>query len=165
MAQTQDPIPSVYRLCINNVEPLLAFGGAMQTLFWPADYLATMAHRPQTGDTPAYDARTHFLYTSLTGAWILFAYLEAVFLRLYPNDVQLWKRLIVPMLLSDLLFGHSTALAVGGYRELLSFTHYTAADWLVCLATWPLVLVRVAFVLGIGLPSSQASKKAPSHAE
>ncbi|PWN87186.1 hypothetical protein FA10DRAFT_269787 [Acaromyces ingoldii] len=168
MTQTQAPIPIVYRLCINTIEPLLAFGGAVQTLFWPADFLAIMAHRPQTGDTPVYDVRTHFLYTSLTGAWLLFAYLEAVVLRLYPNDVQLWKRLIVPMLLSDVLFCHSTALAVGGYGELLSVAHYTSADWLVCVTTWPLVLARVAFVLGVGLPSStssQGSRKAPSHAE
>lgn len=158
MASTDSSIPFVYRLFFTYLEPVLATGGAIQTLVQPAEYLSAMAHRAQTNNTPIYDPRTHFVFTSLTGAWLCFAYTEAVILRLYPDDITLWKRLIVGMLLSDVFFCHSAALAVGGYRELVDLANYTAQDWLVCVTTWPFVMARVAFLLGLGLSSAKSKR-------
>jgi hypothetical protein len=53
-----------------------------------------------------------FLHTGLDGAWLYFAFVEAVVFRM-SDDERLWRFLCAGMLLSDLAWCHSAAQAVG----------------------------------------------------
>lgn len=68
----------------------------------------------------------------------------------FVDDVRVWKLLCMAILLSDILYTHSCAEAVGGWTEWFKLSNWTMEDWLVTLTTWPFVLIRVAIVLGIG---------------
>ena len=100
-------IPYPYRLTLTTLEPLLAFGGVLQTLAAPESYLSTM-----TRDTVPYDPRTHFLYTQLAGSWLLFVFFLIFALRRF-DDLVVWRWVCVAGLLQDALFAWSVAEAVG----------------------------------------------------
>jgi hypothetical protein len=139
----------IYRLIITTIEPLFAASGALLAFRDPQSYLATM-----TRHSIAFTAGSTFLYTELGGAWLYFAFNEAVVLRLF-DDLRLWRLLCFGMLLSDVAYCHSAAQAVGGWRAWAILGDWTAEDWVVFWTTTPMVLTRILIVLGIGL------KKAP----
>lgn len=138
-------IPLAYRLLITTVEPALALGGALLALTTPAAYLATM-----TRDTGIFTSNSEFLYTELGGAWLYFAFVEAVVLRLH-DDLRLWRVLCLGMLLSDVAYCHSAAQAVGGWGSWAMLADWTAQDWVVLVTTAPMVLARLLIVLGVGV--------------
>ncbi|OAA56307.1 hypothetical protein SPI_07918 [Niveomyces insectorum RCEF 264] len=141
-------IPWAYRLILTTIEPLFAFSGAIMAFRTPEAYLAVM-----TRDAAAFAEPTTFLYTQLGGAWLYFAFVEAVVLRLFPADTSLWRVLIVGMLLSDGAYCHGCAQAVGGWQSWADLTQWTRDDWTVFATTAPMVLARVLFVLGVGIRS------------
>lgn len=149
-------IPYVYRFLLNNVEPAFAFNGAVLVHFNPFKYVSSMARHSIQG----FDDSTQFIYTELAGAWLYFAFTEAIVLRLVDN-ISVWRLLCMGMLLSDIAYCHSCAQAVGGWTVWLQITSWTPEDWIVTLTTWPFVLTRVAIVLGIGLrlPSREGTKQ------
>ena len=53
------------------------------------------------------------------------------------------------ILLSDVLYTHSLAQAVGGWGEWIVLSKWTVMDWAAAVGTWPFVLVRVGIVLGL----------------
>ncbi len=118
----------------------------------PAAYLSTMTRG--AGTFAAGDA---FLYTELTGAWLFFAFVEAVVLRVY-DDLALWRLLCAGMLLSDAAYVHSAAQAVGGWSAWATLAEWTTDDWIVLATTAPPVLVRILIVLGIGIRRQQAER-------
>jgi len=91
---------------------------------------------------------SHFIYTELAGGWLHFAFTEAVVLRLV-DDVRVWRLLCIGMLLSDVLYLHSAAEALGGWAEYAKLAEWTVQDWVVTLSTLPFLLTRVGIVLGI----------------
>ena len=68
-----------------------------------------------------FRADTRFLYTELAGAWLYFAFVEVIVLRLF-DDLRLWRLLCLGMLLSDVPYFYSTAQAVGGCMYLDYFS-------------------------------------------
>ncbi|KAL1848936.1 hypothetical protein VTK73DRAFT_9981 [Phialemonium thermophilum] len=138
-------VPFVYRLVLTTIEPLFATSGALMAFRSPAAYLSTM-----TRGATFFLPDTAFVYTELGGAWLLFAFLEAVVLRAF-DDLRLWRLLCAGMLLSDAAYCHSAAQAVGGWAQWVVLSRWTAEDWLVFWSTAPMVLVRVLIVLGVGV--------------
>lgn len=139
-------IPYLYRFLLLNVEPAFAFNGAVLVHINPLKYVAAMTRN----SIQDLDSSTQFIYTELAGAWLYFAFTEAVVLRLVDH-LSVWRLLCMGMLLSDLGYCHSCAQAVGGWSVWLQITSWTPEDWIVTLTTWPFVLTRLAIVLGIGL--------------
>ena len=76
-------LPSIYRLILTTIEPLAALNGALLAFFTPQTYLSTM-----TRDAAAFRPDTRFLYTELGGAWLYFAFVEAVVLRRFDDLSQ-----------------------------------------------------------------------------
>jgi len=146
-------IPFAYRLILTTVEPLLAAGGALLVLRTPAEYLSTM-----TRGSGAFAAGSTFLYTELGGAWLYFAFVEAVVLRVF-DDVRLWRLLCAGMLLSDAAYCHSAAQAVGGWAAWAHLAAWTSEDHLVFWTTAPMVLVRILVVLGVGVRTEAEQRK------
>lgn len=140
-------IPAVYRILITSFEPLFAFSGAILLLIRPEQYLDSLT-RGQGAE--AYRASEQWVYTQLSGGWLVIVFLEAVILRLV-DDLRLWRLVCMAILLSDVLYTHSCAQAVGGWSEWLQLAHWTLEDWTITITTWPFVLTRVAIVLGVGV--------------
>ncbi len=146
-------LPSIYRLILTTLEPLSALNGALLTFFSPQTYLSTM-----TRDAAVFRPETCFLYTELGGAWLYFAFVEAVVFRKF-DDLRLWRLLCAAMLLSDVAYCHSVAQAVGGWGSWLALRDWTVADHAVFWGTAPCALVRVLVVLGIGVRKVPGEKR------
>lgn len=139
-------VPPLYRHILLTIEPFLAVVlGSFLVFTFPRTYLASV-----TRNAMPFDPNTTFLYTALGGSWLYFAFIEVVMLRLV-DDLFLWRVLCGGMLLSDGAFLHATAQAVGGWGEYAKLGEWTGEDWAGFWLTAPMVLTRVAIVLGIGL--------------
>ena len=149
-------IPYLYRFLLTNVEPFLAFNGAIMVMTNPLKYAGTMSRHSISN----LDASTNFIYTELAGGWLHFAFTEAVVLRLVDN-LQVWRLICMGMLLSDIAYCHSCAQALGGWDQWLIVANWTMEDWVVTITTWPFVIARIAIVLGIGLgnPAGEEERK------
>lgn len=146
-------LPFIYRLIITTIEPAFAVMGSILVLRNPAMYAGSV-----TRHSLAYTPDTAFLYTGLGGAWLYFAFVEAVVLRLV-DDLFLWRVLCFGMLFSDFLFLHSMAQAVGGWAVYSDLAAWTAEDWAGMAGTAPMVLTRILIVLGIGLRKDAKSRQ------
>lgn len=151
-------VPFAYRLVLTTIEPVIAALGALQVWFAPQDFLDIVARR-----AVAYAPPTQFVYTTLGGSWLYFAFVEAVVLRAF-DDLALWRLLCAGMLLfSDAAYCHAAAQAVGGWAVFLRVQEWSWEDHLNFWLTAPMVAVRVLVVLGVGLkkdrPGSAAKTK------
>lgn len=59
------------------------------------------------------------------------------------------------ILLSDALYSHSLAQALGGWSSWIVLSDWSGQDWLVAITTFPFILTRIAIVLGIGLKQTK----------
>lgn len=146
-------VPWVYRFILTTIEPLFALRGAWLVFQAPAEYLATM-----TRDTVAHSAPTTFLYTSIGGGWLYFAFVSAVILRVF-DDLRLWRYLCIGMILSDIAFCHATAQAVGGWVAWSKVSEWTMDDHAIFWANAPVLLVRILLILGVGVKTNPRSLK------
>lgn len=92
-----------------------------------------------------YAPETQALYTQLAGAWLMFAFIEAVVLRSF-DDLRLWRLLCVAMLPSDVAFAYSAAQAVGGWAAYFDVGSWTREDWGTFLSTLLPLVVRLLVV-------------------
>ena len=146
-------VPWVYRIILTTIEPLFALRGAWLVFQAPSEYLATM-----TRDAVTYKTPTTFLYTSIGGGWLYFAFVSAVVLRTF-DDVRLWRYLCMGMLLSDIAFCHATAQAVGGWVAWSKVSEWTMDDHAIFLANGPVLLVRILLILGVGVKTNSGCLK------
>ncbi|PYI09242.1 hypothetical protein BO78DRAFT_459351 [Aspergillus sclerotiicarbonarius CBS 121057] len=145
-------IPFFYRLVITTMEPFFAFCGALQSFLYPTVYMTSMT-RGRVSSTPEMD----FLHTELGGAWLYFAFVEAVVLRVF-DDEQLWRFLCAAMLISDVAWCHSAAQAVGGWGIWSNVSVWSMEDHLMFWTSAPITVMRILIVLGVGLKGRQADQ-------
>lgn len=143
MPTKNDQIPLFYQITFNWVEPLLALGGATQAYFSPNELVAIAT--PNT----RYDASMHPFFTQIAGGWILMAFNDAVTLRL-TQDVRIWTSLLAAGFLSDLLYILSLYEDLGAavFWNPLS---WSSVNWLTMVTTLPPMLIKFAFIAGLGL--------------
>ena len=153
VVRASDTIPLIYRLVLTFIEPFFAACGALLVFRTPEKYLATM-----TRDGMSFTEPSTFLYTQLGGAWLFFAFVEVVLLRVL-DDRRLWRLLCAGMLLSDLPYCHSAAQAVGGWSSWLDLRAWTSEDHVVFWSTMPMALVKVLIVLGVGVKTGYVGQK------
>ena len=145
IAKASSVLPPIYRFLLMNVESLFAFGGVVMVCVTPGQYVTAL-----TRDSVAsIDSATNFIYTQLGGGWMVIVFIEAVIMRLV-DDIKVWKLLCMAILLSDALYTHSMAQAVGGYASFFALSKWTLNDWVAAITTYPFILTRIAIVLGIG---------------
>lgn len=137
-------LPWIGRFLITTIEPLMAVGGVVLCLTKPEDYLSGLTRESVT----SIDSATKFVYTQLGGGWLVIIFAEAVIMRLV-DDIRVWKLLCTAILLSDMLYTHSLAEAVGGWGRWAVLKDWTTLDWVATVTTWPFVLIRVAIVTGL----------------
>ncbi|OJK01307.1 hypothetical protein ASPACDRAFT_41569 [Aspergillus aculeatus ATCC 16872] len=151
-------IPYIYRLVLTTIEPIIALSGALQSLVCPTVFMSSMTR----GAVP-FVPEVGFLHTELGGAWLYFAFVEAVVLRVFDRDERLWRFLCAAMLLSDLAWCHSVAQAVGGWHIWLNVRIWSAEDHLMFWTSAPITVMRILIVSGVGL--QKADEGAPVQSE
>jgi hypothetical protein len=144
-------IPFIYRLCHLWLEPCAALGGTYQLAFAPQLYHTFM---PQTAQ---YSPASQLIYTQLAVMYLFLAAIEAVVLRV-TTELRVWKAVLFVVLLSDI--GHVYAL----WMEMGTHVFFTPALWTakdgVSMLTYLLpAILRIAFMLDVGLPEDDKSKK------
>lgn len=147
-------IPFILRFPLLWLEPLFALNGSALVMLNPSTYTSTMTR----GTLFAIPPSSEFVFTELAAGWLYFAFTEAVVLRLV-DDVRVWKLLCLSMLVSDIVYCHSCAQALGGWEEFIMIARWTAEDWAVALGTWPFFFARIAIVLGIGERKADSNDK------
>ncbi|TQV99400.1 hypothetical protein V2A60_004878 [Cordyceps javanica] len=146
-------VPFIFRFVLTVLEPLAALNGAWMCLRKPGDYLTIMTR----GAFPFTESET-FMYTTVGGSWIYFAFIEAVVMRLF-DDVRLWRYLCAGILINDLAYCHAIAQAVGGWNIWMDVSNWTKDDHMVFWSTWPLIIIRGLIVLGVGLKKVPMQRK------
>lgn len=145
-------LPFLYRLILLLLEPLSSLNGAVMTFRAPADYVTAIAH-----DAALYHPANQFLYTQLGGAWLLFAFNEAVVMTL-ADDLRVWRLLCCGMLVSDVVYHVSSVQAVGGWEAFVRFAEWSAFDWAVFVSAVVPMVVRVLVVAGVGVRAGGKGK-------
>jgi predicted phosphoadenosine phosphosulfate sulfurtransferase len=148
---TPPNIPLIYRIWHLWLEPVCALNGARYLHFMPDIYHKYMPV------TTTWSPKTQIIYDQLAATYLLFAFNQAITLRVVP-DVKTWKVLILGMAMCDA--GHIYASwAEMGTRETLSPGNWRSQDWVTMVLNILPFLLRVAFVLGVGLEGSKKGKK------
>ncbi|KAF9692419.1 hypothetical protein EKO04_009710 [Ascochyta lentis] len=148
---TPPNIPLVYRLWHLWIEPAMALNGARYLWSMPDVY-----HQYMPG-TSAWSPKSQIIYDQLAATYMLFAFNQAVTLRVV-QEVRLWKVLLFGMALCDA--GHIYSVwAEMGTRDMLSPSVWRPSDWVTMVSTVGPFFLRLAFVLGVGLKDSQQEEK------
>ncbi|WQF86697.1 hypothetical protein CDEST_11711 [Colletotrichum destructivum] len=147
-ASVAEAIPAPYRFVLSSYEPFFAVGAALMATFRSESYVATMSRSSIT-----YSPEHAFAYTMLGGAFVLFAFLLVVVLRVV-DDVRSYRAIIAGMLLMDVFYFTGAAQAVGGWWSFLNPAYWTVEDYFMNLTGWPPILVRVLVLFEIGFTAS-----------
>jgi len=140
------PIPFVYRLVLTWIEPLLAFGGAIQITTHPVAYL-TIANPNVQGH---YHPALHPLFTQIMGGWLMIVFNDLVTLRVFSRDLKVWTFIIATHLISDMVYTYALYQDLGSAR-FFDVRVWDRNDWITVGTTIPPLLVKIAFLLRIGV--------------
>ncbi|KAI8712761.1 hypothetical protein NCS52_01375100 [Fusarium sp. LHS14.1] len=144
-------IPTLYRLLFLYLEPFHAIGAAIQTHFAPKVFLNTMSK------TSEYAPDNQVIYDQVAALYTLFAFNEAVLLRL-TNDIRVWMGVLMGIFICDILHLYASWASLGSdmfWNPLV----WRVEDWANLGALWGLGVVRVVFLAGVGLRQTDASIK------
>ncbi|KAI9006184.1 hypothetical protein BC832DRAFT_592272 [Gaertneriomyces semiglobifer] len=141
-------VPMFYSFFFKNLDPLIALYGVYLNFFDPSGAVTSMAPKS------VYDPNQVFLFHQSAGLALAVAFISAALPR-YTNDVGVWKIFQFGLLLSDFagLSGVYNAMARQGRLSPETWTDDDKA----CGGTYVvLTLIRLMFVLGIGLRKAAA---------
>ncbi|KAF2196419.1 hypothetical protein GQ43DRAFT_383348 [Delitschia confertaspora ATCC 74209] len=146
-------IPILYRLLFTYIEPLSALSGALLCHFNPTYFLRTMSA------TAIYAPSHQVIFDQLAATYILFAFNEAVLLRM-TNDLKMWKALVMGILLCDVvhLYGSWEVMGAAFFRP----AEWRGEDWMNLLMLYVPVVVRLCFLgeVGFGREGGKNKKRA-----
>ncbi|KAI7279913.1 hypothetical protein KC345_g5073 [Hortaea werneckii] len=148
-------VPQLLRVLLLYIEPLFTVGGILLLMLKPEAYTKDTTRSSMT----SIDPKSIFVYTQLAGGWAHIAFSEAVILRLV-DDVKVWKLICIGVLLSDALYCHSMAQAVGGWATWIEIGEWSPQEWVATAMTWPFVLTRLAIVSGLAVKRDEGLKRA-----
>ena len=155
MASSTLHIPWPYTLFHLYLEPLFAFLGSLQAAFIPTQYLKVFTPRTYPSlSSNAQITRSVFQvpFDQVAACYVLFAWNEAITLRVARNDIRVWKAILGGIAVCDVLH------LAGAYRAMgpevfLNPALWRSEDWVNLLLLWPPLMMRVAFVLEVGVES------------
>jgi hypothetical protein len=99
-------IPLLHRFLLLYLEPVMALNGAFLAMFNPPLYLNTMT------PTAVYKPEWQCVLDQLAATYLLFAWVEAVVLRV-SGELKVWKAVMIGILLCDVVHLYATAKALG----------------------------------------------------
>ena len=152
MAVDHSYIPFLYRFLFLYYEPFSAFGGSILCWFNPSQFLLVMAPTSMA----VYAPSNQVIYDQLAATYMLFAFNEAVVLRL-TDDLNVWKGIVAGILLCDL--GHLWA----AYRiwGIVCFQPWLwrPEEWVNLGMIVVPGIIRVALLLDVGIGKKKVGKK------
>ena len=168
MPPTTTPhIPWPYTLFLLYIEPLAAFLGAIQAAFLPDVYLSffTADTIPRltsyaTNLSPDLTTFNHILQIpldQLAACYVLFAWNQAITLRIARHDIRVWKTIVLGIALCDVLHLWGAWRMMG--EAFLDMTAWRWQDWVNMAMLWPPLVMRLCFVAGVGLREGQENVK------
>ena len=107
--------------------------------------------------TAAWSPKSQIIYDQLAATYMLFAFNQAVTLRVV-HEVYVWKVLLFGMALCDAATFYSV-WAEMGTREMFSLGDWRPKDWVTMVSTVGPFFLRLAFILGVGLGGEKKGKK------
>lgn len=148
---TPPHIPLVYRAWHLWIEPAMALNGARYLWTQPDTYHEFMPA------TAAWSPKSQIIYDQLAAAYMLFAFNQAVTLRVV-HEIFVWKVLLFGMALCDAATYYAI-WAEMGTREMLTPGNWRSKDWVTFVSTVGPFFLRLAFVLGVGLGGRKKGNK------
>lgn len=156
----QPHIPAVYRVWHLYAEPFAALQGAVLAARSPLLYLSVMS--PQA-NLSHYQADVHqIVFDQLAATYFLFAFNQAVVLRIAGGNLPVWRAMVAGMLICDVLHLLGTARALGGWDGLLDVAGWRLFDWANVVLLLVPVAIRTAFLAGVGVKEGTADLKTRS---
>lgn len=142
-------LPLVYRALFLYFEPLAALLGTFTLHVYPSTFLNGMCQGSR------YASDNQIIYDQLAGTYMLFAFNEAVVLRL-TRDMLVWRAIIIGTLLCDALhiYASWTALGSSVFWDPRAWRVEDWSDWINLGSLWGQAAIRVAFLLQIGFNKS-----------
>ncbi|KAK4952557.1 hypothetical protein LTR10_009363 [Elasticomyces elasticus] len=147
-------IPPFYRTFFQTIDPTIASTGFITALGFPGFLLRT--YSPTATVPPAVE--TTMVLDSLSGFYLSIIVLQVFLLRAKPEDLTVWRLLQFSILITDIVMCGGTARALNAQGRL------NPADWRSEEAgslaiTVGVGLIRIAFLLGVGLQASVVKGK------
>lgn len=140
------PISFVYRLVLTWLEPMLAFGGVIQVLTDPLSYLSIANPNAHAHYNPAL----HPIFTQIAGGWMIIVFNDVVTLRVFSRDVKVWSFVLGAHLVSDIIYTYALYEDLG-FERFFNVMVWNFNDWLTIATTIPPMLLKVTFLMGIGV--------------
>ncbi|OBT54430.1 hypothetical protein VE04_04383 [Pseudogymnoascus sp. 24MN13] len=149
-------LPLLYTTFFLTIEPLSTLLGAYFAYFQPHHYLTlTTPSTPQSTLVPLPPS-TAIVLQQLANLYLLLSITEATLLRT-TNDLAVWRVFLFGLLVADVGHVWSVREAVGweGYWNVAG---WNAMDWGNLGFVYVAAALRVAFLLGVGLPAKVGGK-------
>lgn len=150
MSDTLPHFPLVYRAWFLWLEPIMAFGGSILCHFDPVSFLRTMSA------TSLYSPSSQVIYDQLAATYVLFAFNEAVVLRV-TKELRVWKVMMVGLLLCDCLHLYAS-WSILGTQIFFSPWLWRPEDRVNLILLYIGAILRAAFIREAGFASHGAKK-------
>ncbi|KAF2710410.1 hypothetical protein K504DRAFT_466819 [Pleomassaria siparia CBS 279.74] len=147
-------IPLLYTILFLFYEPISAFGGALLCHFDAPSFLQTM------DGNAVYAPSSQIIYNQLGATYVLFAFNEAVLLRVC-RDLTVWKVVMAGILMCDVLHLYASWCVMGTDVFVRPWV-WRPEDWLAVGTIWAPLVVRIAFLAECGIdtePETERKKK------
>lgn len=144
---SQAHIPPFYRLFHLYIEPFLAFYGAVMAARSPLLYLSVMS---PGANLSHWHPEVRVIFDQLAAVYFLFAFNEAIVLRVAEGNLRVWNAMVTGMLFSDLIHIRATAMAMGR-DALLDPLSWRLYDWVNIVTLFGALSIRAAFLSGVGV--------------
>ncbi len=142
-------LPIAYKLFFLYIEPVSALVGSYYAFFKPDTYL--MLTHAQSSPSTGIPLATQVVLAQLSNLYFLFAINEAFVLR-STQDLRVWRTLLSGLLVADL--GHLYSVNALGPEVYWKVPSWTAMDWGNVAFVYLGATMRIAFLLGLGIPTS-----------
>lgn len=153
MANTDQPIPTIYRAFFLYIDPLIAGSGVFMDFFDP-EALIRSTVPPSISQ---FNPLQHFLLHQMGGALTMCIILD-IFLLRRTNEIWIWKVQQAGQLVWDLVMLWSTWYALGQQNR-LELQKLRAEDWGNIVIVGICTIMRSAFLLNLGLGKSRKGSK------
>lgn len=144
---SQPHIAAFYRVVLLYIEPFLATYGAVMATRSPLLYLSVMDPRANLSH---YHPEIQVLFDQLAGCYFLFAFNQAIVLRVADGQLRVWRAMVAGMLACDIIHMRATGRAMGWAAHLdpLSWRFFDAFNLIVL---YGVAAMRIAFLAGVGV--------------
>jgi len=166
MADRTSPLPWLYKAFFLWLEPVATAVGAYYAWLRQHDYMH-LTHSPTAATTTTtspllasagiISTRESIVLNQLANMYLVFALNEALVLRA-TSDLRVWRVFLLGLLIAD--FGHIYSVCpLGGLDVYYRFWLWNSMYWGNLGFVYIGASMRIAFLLGVGLPSTNDGRK------